>query len=112
VLGRDLAEKTNAAGIIVVTRSGTTARVMANTKPHGKTIYVFTNNPKVYSQMSMYGGVKAFYIKNISNQKILLTKISENLEPIIKLHKNHKKFVLLSGIHSDRYTDSLQLINL
>ena len=111
VLGRDLAEKTNAAGIIVVTRSGTTARVMANTKPHGKTIYVFTNNQKVYSQMSMYGGVKAFYIKNISNQKILLTKISENLKPIIRLHKN-KKFVLLSGIHSDRYTDSLQLINL
>ena len=60
VLGRDLAEKTNAAGIIVVTRSGTTARVMANTKPHGKTIYVFTNNLKVYSQMSLYGGVKAF----------------------------------------------------
>jgi pyruvate kinase len=112
VLGRDLAEKTNAAGIIVVTRSGTTARVMANTKPHGKTIYVFTNNQKVYSQMSMYGGVKAFYIKNISNQKILLTKISENLKPIIKVHKNNKKFVLLSGIHSDRYTDSLQLINL
>ena len=112
VLGRDLAEKTNAAGIIVVTRSGTTARVMANTKPHGKTIYVFTNNLKVYSQMSLYGGVKAFYIKNISNQKILLTKISENLKPIIKLHKNNKKFVLLSGIHSDRYTDSLQLINL
>jgi pyruvate kinase len=111
VLGRDLAEKTNAAGIIVVTRSGTTARVMANTKPHGKTIYVFTNNQKVYSQMSMYGGVKAFYIKNISNQKILLTKISENLKPI-KVHKNNKKFVLLSGIHSDRYTDSLQLINL
>jgi pyruvate kinase len=112
VLGRDLAKKTNAAGIIVVTRSGTTARVMANTKPHGKTIYVFTNNLKVYSQMSLYGGVKAFYIKNISNQKILLTKISENLKPIIKLHKNNKKFVLLSGIHSDRYTDSLQLINL
>ena len=112
VLGRDLAETTNAAGIIVVTRSGTTARVMANTKPHGKTIYVFTNNLKVYSQMSLYGGVKAFYIKNISNQKILLTKISENLKPIIKLHKNNKKFVLLSGIHSDRYTDSLQLINL
>jgi len=112
VLGRDLAEKTNAAGIIVVTRSGTTARVMANTKPHGKTIYVFTNNLKVYSQMSLYGGVKAFYVKNISNQKILLTKISENLKPIIKLHKNNKKFVLLSGIHSDRYTDSLQLINL
>ena len=112
VLGRDLAEKTNAAGIIVVTRSGTTARVMANTKPHGKTIYVFTNNHKVYSQMSLYGGVKAIHIKNISNQKILLAKISENLKPIIKLHKNNKKFVLLSGIHSDRYTDSLQLINL
>jgi pyruvate kinase len=112
VLGRDLAEKTNAAGIIVVTRSGTTARVMANTKPHGKIIYVFTNNHKVYSQMSLYGGVKAIHIKNISNQKILLAKISENLKPIIKLHKNNKKFVLLSGIHSDRYTDSLQLINL
>ena len=112
VLGRDLAEKTSAAGIIVVTRSGTTARVMANTKPHGKTIYVFTNNHKVYSQMSLYGGVKAIHIKNISNQKILIAKISENLKPIIKLHKNNKKFVLLSGIHSDRYTDSLQLINL
>ena len=111
VLGRELANKTNAAGIIVITRSGTTARVMANTKPHGKTIFVFTNNLKVYSQMSIYGGVKAFYIKNISNQKLLLAKISENLKPITAKQKN-KKFVLLSGIHSDRYTDSLQLINL
>jgi pyruvate kinase len=111
VLGRELADKTNAAGIIVITRSGTTAKVMANTKPHGKTIFVFTNNLKVYSQMSIYGGVKAFYIKNISNQKLLLTKISEDLKPITARQKN-KKFVLLSGIHSDRYTDSLQLINL
>jgi pyruvate kinase len=111
VLGRELADKTNAAGIIVITRSGTTAKVMANTKPHGKTIFVFTNNLKVYSQMSIYGGVKAFYIKNISNQKLLLAKISEDLKPITARQKN-KKFVLLSGVHSDRYTDSLQLINL
>lgn len=61
--------------------------------------------------MSIYGGVKAFYIKNISNQKLLLAKISENLKPITAKQKN-KKFVLLSGIHSDRHTDSLQLINL
>lgn len=111
VLGRDLAQKTDAAGIIVVTRSGTTARVMANTKPHGKTIFVFTNNIKVYRQMSLYGGVKPFYIKNISNQKALLGKINENLKPFLK-QKTNRKFVFLSGIHSDKYTDSLQLINL
>ena len=111
VLGRDLAHKTGAAGIIVVTRSGTTARVMANTKPHGKTIFVFTNNIKVYRQMSLYGGVKPFYIKNISNQKALLGKINENLKPFLK-QKTNRKFVFLSGIHSDKYTDSLQLINL
>ena len=111
VLGRDLAQKTDAAGIIVITRSGTTARVMANTKPHGKTIFVFTNNIKVYRQMSLYGGVKPFYIKNISNQKALLGKINENLKPFLK-QKTNRKFVFLSGIHSDKYTDSLQLINL
>ena len=111
VLGRDLAQKTGAAGIIVVTRSGTTARVMANTKPHGKTIFAFTNNIKVYRQMSLYGGVKPFYIKSISNQKALLEKINESLKPFLK-QKTNRKFVFLSGIHSDKYTDSLQLINL
>ena len=111
VLGRDLAQKTGAAGIIVVTRSGTTARVMANTKPHGKTIFVFTNNIKVYRQMSLYGGVKPFYIKSISNQKALLGKINESLKPFLK-QKTNRKFVFLSGIHSDKFTDSLQLINL
>jgi pyruvate kinase len=111
VLGRDLAQKTGAAGIIVVTRSGTTARVMANTKPHGKTIFAFTNNIKVYRQMSLYGGVKPFYIKSISNQKALLGKINESLKPFLK-QKTNRKFVFLSGIHSDKYTDSLQLINL
>ena len=111
VLGRDLAQKTGAAGIIVVTRSGTTARVMANTKPHGKIIFAFTNNIKVYRQMSLYGGVKPFNIKSISNQKALLRKINEVLEPFLK-QKTNRKFVFLSGIHSDKYTDSLQLINL
>lgn len=112
VLGRELANKTNAAGIIVITRSGTTARVMANTKPHGKTIFVFTNNHKVFKQMSLFGGVKAFFVKNISNQKLLLAKISKSLNPFISKQKINKKFVLLSGVHSDKYTDSLQLINI
>ena len=45
---RDLAERINADGIIVITRSGQTANVVSNTKPFRMPVYVFTNSRNTF----------------------------------------------------------------
>ena len=55
VAAKNLAEATNADGIIAITRTGNTATYVANAKPNGIPIYTFTNNKDTYKKLSLVG---------------------------------------------------------
>ena len=106
---RDLAERINADGIVVITRSGETANVISNTKPFRMPVYAFTNNHDTYSHLSIIGGMKSYFIKSITNQTKTISKIKSTLMSD-KKSKKSLKFVLIAGVYSASHTDSIQII--
>ena len=52
-----LAEQMNAAAIVIVTRSGQTARVVSRYRPHPNIIAV-TDRPKILRRMSLFWGIR------------------------------------------------------
>jgi len=106
---RDLAERINADGIVVITRSGETANVISNTKPFRMPVYAFTNNHDTYSHLSIIGGMKSHFIKSITNQTKTISKIKSTLMSD-KKSKKSLKFVLIAGVYSASHTDSIQII--
>ena len=106
---RDLAERINADGIVVITRSGETANVISNTKPFRMPVYAFTNNHDTYSHLSIIGGMKSHFIKSITNQTKTISKIKSALMSD-KKSKKSLKFVLIAGVYSASHTDSIQII--
>ncbi len=55
-----MAQKTNASGIVGMTRSGFTAFKLASHRPRAP-IFIFSNNPKLLRTLRMVWGVEAFY---------------------------------------------------
>jgi pyruvate kinase len=110
IAAKNLAEGIQADGIIAITRSGRTANVIANTKPTNLTVFCFTNNKATYQQLSIMGSMHGFYIKNLANQSVALKKIQSTIKKLVKLEKREYKFILISGIYSEQYTDSIQVI--
>jgi pyruvate kinase len=106
---RDLAERINADGIVVITRSGQTANVVSNTKPFRMPVYAFTNNYETYCHLSIIGGMKPHFIKSITNQTKTVLKIKSILMSS-KKSKKSLKFVLIAGVYSASHTDSIQII--
>lgn len=107
---RDLAKRVSADGIIVITRSGETANVISNTKPFRMPIYAFTNNLNTFYQLSLYGGIKPYFLKSIANQSTTISKIKSILASSMNV-KRSLKFVLIAGVYSASHTDSIQIIN-
>ena len=60
VAAKNLAESTNADGIIAVTRTGDTANYISNAKPSGIPIFTFTNNKITQKQLSLVGSSMTF----------------------------------------------------
>ena len=107
---KDLAESIEAEGIIAVTRTGATATYIANAKPHGVPIFSFTNNEVTFRQLSLVGSTVSFLIKAISNHE----KTIKQCKSILKKYFSKKKklkFIMVSGIFSERHSDAIQIIN-
>ena len=107
---RDLAESIDADGIIVITRSGYTANLVSNAKPFNVPIYAFTNDTKVYRQLSLVGSVLSFYQKSIIDNKNNMSKIAITLKKICG-SKKKLKFVLISGMFSEKHSDAIRVVN-
>ena len=107
---RDLAARINADAIVIITRSGQTANVVSNTKPFRMPIYAFTNNRDTFHHLSLIGGIQPQFIKSIRNQSSTISKIKSILNIEMKAKKS-LKFVLIAGIYSASYTDSIQIIS-
>ena len=109
VAARDLSESINADGIIAVTRTGSTAGYISNAKPKDIPIYTFTNNINTLNQLSLVGSVIPFYLKRLNNHKKTLEHVRDVLKP---LHRKKKlKFVMVSGIFSEKHSEAIQIIN-
>ena len=76
---RDLADRINADGIIVITRSGQTANVVSNTKPFRMPVHAFTNNLDTFYHLSLIGGIEPHFIKSIANQSNTISKIKQKM---------------------------------
>ena len=110
VAARDLCESIKADGIIAVTRTGSTAAYISNAKPKDIPIYTFTNNKNTLNQLSLIGSVVPFYLKRLNNHKKTLDHIRDELKPLYR--KNKKlKFVMVSGIFSEKHSEAIQIIN-
>ena len=107
---RDLADRINADGIIVITRSGQTANVVSNTKPFRMPVHAFTNNLDTFYHLSLIGGIEPHFIKSITNQSNTISKIKQKM---ISSNNSKKslKFVFIAGIYSASHTDSIQIIS-
>ena len=109
VAARDLSESISADGIIAVTRTGSTAGYISNAKPKDIPIYTFTNNINTLNQLSLVGSVIPFYLKRLNNHKKTLEHVRDVLKP---LHRKKKlKFVMVSGIFSEKHSEAIQIIN-
>ena len=109
VAARDLSESINADGIIAVTRTGSTAGYISNAKPKDIPIYTFTNNINTLNQLSLVGSVIPFYLKRLNNHKKTLEYVRDVLKP---MHRKKKlKFVMVSGIFSEKHSEAIQIIN-
>ena len=107
---RDLAESIEADGIIVITRSGYSANLVSNAKPFNAPIYAFTNNKNVYRQLSLVGSVLSFYQKSIVDNKNNMSKIASTLKKVFS-KKKKLKFVLISGMFSEKHSDAIRVVN-
>ena len=108
IAAKNIAESIGADGIIAITRSGQTAEIVSNAKPFMKPIFAFSNNKKTINQLSLSGSVHAYYSpmyasheKNISSVMSILKK---ELNP-----KSDLKFVVISGILSERSADAIEI---
>ena len=108
IAAKNIAESIGADGIIAITRSGQTAEIVSNAKPFMKPIFAFSNNKKTINQLSLSGSVHAYYSpmyasheKNISSVMSILKK---ELNP-----KNDLKFVVISGILSEKSADAIEI---
>ncbi|URQ70052.1 pyruvate kinase [SAR86 cluster bacterium] len=111
VAAKNLAEATNADGIIAITRTGNTATYVANAKPNGIPIYTFTNNQDTYKKLSLVGSSYSYMIGSLKDHDKTLNKVIKILKN--KYDKKTKlKFILASGIFSEEHSEAIQIINI
>jgi pyruvate kinase len=108
IAAKNIAESIGADGIIAITRSGQTAEIVSNAKPFMKPIFAFSNNKKTINQLSLSGSVHAYYSpmytsheKNINSVMGILQK---ELNP-----QSDLKFVVISGILSEKSADAIEI---
>ena len=108
IAAKNIAESIGADGIIAITRSGQTAEIVSNAKPFMKPIFAFSNDKKTINQLSLSGSVHAYYSamyasheKNINSVMGILKK---ELNP-----KSDLKFVVISGILSEKSADAIEI---
>ena len=110
VAAKNLSESIRADGIIAVTRTGDTANFISNAKPKDIPIFTFTNNLNTLKQLSLIGSSIPFYVKRLNNHDKTLDHIKKTLKIYYKKRKS-LKFVMVSGIFSEKHSEAIQIIN-
>jgi pyruvate kinase len=111
VAANQLAQSINADGIIAITRTGYTANVVSNSKPFEMPIFCFTSNQSTFRSLSLVGSTHAHFLKSISNHDKTVKLITQKLKSYYPDKKN-LKFVMISGIFSEKHSEAIQVINI
>ena len=111
VAANQLAQSINADGIIAITRTGYTANVVSNSKPFEMPIFCFTSNQFTFRSLSLVGSTHAHFLKSISNHDKTVKLITQKLKSYYPDKKN-LKFVMISGIFSEKHSEAIQVINI
>ena len=108
IAAKNIAESIGADGIIAITRSGQTAEIVSNAKPFMKPIFAFSNDKKTINQLSLSGSVHAYYsamyASHEKNINCVMGILKKELNP-----KNDLKFVVISGILSEKSADAIEI---
>ena len=108
IAAKNIAESIGADGIIAITRSGQTAEIVSNAKPFMKPIFAFSNDKKTINQLSLSGSVHAYYFAMYASHE----KNIHSVMGILKKELNPKsdlKFVVISGILSEKSADAIEI---
>ena len=70
------ADDLNVTGIVVLTNSGSTARLMMTYRP-GKTIIACTPSERVYHQMALFWGVRSYQIRMLHSTDRMLERVEK-----------------------------------
>ncbi|MDG1721800.1 MAG: pyruvate kinase [SAR86 cluster bacterium] len=111
VAANKLAQSIKADGIIAITRTGYTANVVSNSKPFEMPIFCFTSNQSTFKSLSLVGSTHAHLLKSISNHDKTVKLITKKLKSYYP-NKNNLKFVMISGIFSEKHSEAIQVINI
>ncbi|MDG1202919.1 MAG: pyruvate kinase [SAR86 cluster bacterium] len=111
VAANQLAQSIKADGIIAITRTGYTANVVSNSKPFEMPIFCFTSNQSTFKSLSLVGSTHAHLLKSISNHDKTVKLITKKLKSYYP-NKNNLKFVMISGIFSEKHSEAIQVINI
>jgi len=111
VAANQLAQSIKADGIIAVTRTGYTANVVSNAKPFEMPIFCFTSDRSTLRQLSLVGSSEGYFIKSILNHDKTMKLITNKLKSYYG-DKKGLKFVMISGIFSERHSEAIQIINI
>ena len=111
VAANQLAQSIKADGIIAITRTGYTANVVSNSKPFEMPIFCFTSNQSTFRSLSLVGSTHAHFLKSISNHDKTVKLITQKLKSYYPDKKN-LKFVMISGIFSEKHSEAIQVINI
>ena len=111
IAAKNIAESIKADGIIAITRSGQTAEIVSNAKPFLVPIFAFSNNQKTVNQLSLTGSVNAYLSPMFSDHE-------KNINSVMRIIKKEflptkdLKFVVISGILSEKSADAIEIRSL
>ena len=95
VAARNLAENCNVSAIAVFTRSGRTARLMANARPR-ELILAFTPEPVAYRQMALLWGVEPHLVPMSDSVEAMIEHVEGALLSSERISRGEKVVVVAS----------------
>ena len=102
-----LAKRIDADAIVVLTRSGFTAKLISSARPRVP-VYAFTNDRSTQNKISMASSLENIYLNFKRDHEKTIADAFNVLKNDYKL-RGKKKFIVISGVFSDEYADAIQI---
>ena len=108
----DLAERTDAAAMVVFTRSGGMARYASVIRPLGTPLFAFTPDAKLANQLVLLWGCEPFCIEFGDDTNQIVRRASELLLETGRLKKGDPVIFITEATIRDKVIDTIQLENI